>query len=54
MVTHYEGHAEITTKNLLLKNVRKWHDKRKELVFKEMLPLTFCLKLIVYDGVVDP
>lgn len=53
MVNHYEEHAEITTKNLLFKNVRKWHDERKELVFKEMLPITFCLKLNIFDGVVD-
>jgi len=53
MVNHYEGHAEITTKDLLLKNVQNWHNERGELAFKEMLPLTFVIKVKSYDGEID-
>lgn len=54
MVNHYEGHAEISTKNKLFKNITKWHDENHQLVFKNMLPLTFCLKLPVHaNGEVD-
>ena len=53
MVNHFEGHAEITTKDLLFKNVRRWHNERHESVFKEMLPLTFCIKVNSYEGEVD-
>ena len=27
MVNHFEGHAEITTKNKLLKNITKFYDE---------------------------
>jgi hypothetical protein len=47
MVNHFEGHAEITTKNKLLKNITAWHNEQNESVFKNMLPLTFCLKIQV-------
>lgn len=47
MVNHYEGHHEISTKNKLFKNVTKFEDDQKESVFKNVLPLTFCLKLPV-------
>jgi hypothetical protein len=53
MVNHYEGHAEITTKDLLFKNLRNWHNERGESVFKEMLPLTFVIKVNSYDGEID-
>ena len=53
VVNHYEGHAEITTKNKLFKNIRNWHDERNESVFKDMLPLTFCIKVNTFDGDVD-
>jgi hypothetical protein len=54
MVNHFEGHAEITTKNKLFKNITKWHNEEQQLVFKNMLPLTFCLKLtILPNGEVD-
>jgi len=54
MVNHYEGHGEITTKNKLFKNITKWHDEKKEIVFKNMLPMTFCLKVPIYaNGEVD-
>jgi hypothetical protein len=54
-VNHFEGHAEITTKNKLFKNIAKWHDEHQDLVFKNMLPMTFCLKLpILANGEVDP
>lgn len=47
MVNHYEGHAEITTKNKLFKNITKFEDEQMESVFKNILPLTFSLKLPV-------
>ena len=47
MVNHYEGHAEITTKNKLFKNITKWHDEMQEIVFKNMLPLSFSIKIPV-------
>ena len=47
MVNHYEGHAEITTKNKLFKNITKGHDEMQEIVFKNMLPLTFSIKIPV-------
>ena len=54
MVNHYEGHAEITTKNKLFKNITKWHDEQGDAVFKNMLPLTFSIKLPVYsNGEID-
>jgi hypothetical protein len=54
MVNHYEGHHEISTKNKLFKNITQWHDENQELAFKNMLPLTFCLKLpILPTGEVD-
>lgn len=54
MVNHYEGHQEISTKNKLFKNVTIWSDEQQELVFKNMLPLTFCIKLpILANGEVD-
>lgn len=33
MVNHFEGHAEITTKNKLLKNITAWHNEQNESVF---------------------
>ena len=54
MVNHYEGHNEITTKNKLFKNIKAWHAERGEQVFKEMLPLTFCIQINTFDGEVDP
>jgi len=33
MVNHFEGHQEITTKDLMLKNVSLWHEERNESVF---------------------
>lgn len=54
MVNHYEGHAEITTKNKLLKNITVWHNEQNDSVFKNMLPLTFCIKVIIQkNGEVD-
>jgi len=54
MVNHFEGHAEITTKNKLFKNISKWHDENGVSVFKRILPLTFCLKVpILSTGEVD-
>ncbi len=54
MVNHFEGHAEITTKNKLFKNITKWHDENAASVFKRMLPLTFCLKIpIQSSGEID-
>jgi hypothetical protein len=54
MVNHYEAHGEITTKNKMFKNVTKWHDDQQELVFKNMLPLTFCIKVpVTSTGEVD-
>jgi len=54
MVNHFEGHAEITTKNKLFKNITKWHDEHSVSVFKRILPLTFCLKIpILSSGEVD-
>ena len=54
MVNHFEGHAEITTKNKLFKNISKWHDENEVSVFKRILPLTFCLKVpILSTGEVD-
>lgn len=54
MVNHFEGHAEITTKNKLFKNITKWHDENSVSVFKKTLPLTFCLKIpILSNGEVD-
>jgi hypothetical protein len=54
MVNHFEGHAEITTKNKLFKNITKWHDENSVSVFKRVLPLTFCLKVpILSSGEVD-
>jgi len=50
LVNHYEGHDEITTKNKLFKNVTIWHDEQKKLVFKNMLPLTFCIKVTVLQN----
>ena len=55
MVNHFEGHAEITTKNKLFKNITKWHDENSVSVFKRILPLTFCLKIpVLSSGEVDP
>jgi hypothetical protein len=54
MVNHYEGHSEITTKNKLFKNVSKFMDEIKEPVFKNVLPLTFCIKVpVLPTGEVD-
>lgn len=54
MVNHFEGHAEITTKNKLFKNITKWHDENSVSVFKKILPLTFCLKIpVLSNGEVD-
>lgn len=54
MVNHYEGHAEISTKNKLFKNVTKFCDEQQEVVFKNVLPLTYCLKLpVLASGEVD-
>lgn len=54
MVNHYEGHAEITTKNKLFKNITKYQDEQGENVFKNVLPLTFCLKVpVAPTGEVD-
>ena len=54
MVNHYEGHAEITTKNKLFKNITKYQDEQGEHVFKNVLPLTFCIKVpVTPTGEVD-
>lgn len=54
VVNHYEGHAEITTKNKLFKNITKYADELGEHVFKNVLPLTFCLKVpVLPTGEVD-
>ena len=54
MVNHFEAHSEVTAKNKLLKNLTKYCDENKELVFKKILPLTFCLKVPVsLSGEVD-
>ena len=54
MVNHYEGHHEISTKNKLFKNITKFQDEHQESVFKNILPLTFCLKLPVFaNGDID-
>lgn len=38
----------------MFKNVTRWHDEQQQLVFKNMLPLTFCLKIPVFqNGEVD-
>lgn len=53
-MNHYEGHAEISTKNKLFKNVTKLADHQQEVAFKNLLPLTFCLKLpVTQAGEVD-
>ena len=45
LVNHFEGHAEISTKNKLLRNITQYYDDNQDYVFKNMLPLTFCLKI---------
>jgi hypothetical protein len=53
-VNHFEGHSEISTKNKLFKNITNWHDEQQDYAFKNMLPLTFCLKLpISLSGEID-
>jgi hypothetical protein len=42
-VNHYEFHSEVSTKNMLFKNIRNWHEERQEHVFFETLPLTFTI-----------
>lgn len=53
MVNHFEGHTEVTTKNKMFRNVQQWHDDRSLSVFREMLPLTFCVKVTSTGGEID-